>query len=911
MKKKIFLLTILIALLLVACGGADPTPTLAPTAETPATEVPATAVPPTDVPPTVAAETEPPAETESVLDSMEHVPDPNLIDITWQWEKRDNPDGSNLITVPNPENYTLFFNADGTFTAMLDCNSGSGRYATTGTGSIFMELGPMTLVACGPESLDGGMANMFGPAQSYQISADGNVLTFSWAAGGPVDTYRNAAAGEEAESAVQAIPPDAIQINLNGLAETFSWQIMPASDIPPGPSGQGFPAHILLTFDGDTPEDVLANNGRRMYIFPTQEYIALYDAAGSPVVADQVAILEQLIATASGRTDLPSDPMPLLPPPNSFMNRWAQFSDLNFGVGSGVRYVSDSPFRQAIGPWTNETTAYYYEGLTSNGRFYVSLIWPVSTESLPNTAADVPADVEAQALDPETYPVYLQTTKDTLNALAPAGWTPDLAQLDTLVQSITFPTEAAASLTGTTWEWVSLTDPLGETVVNDPTRYTVRFNEDGTAVITADCNNVAAEYTATAEGSLTITLGPSTLALCPEDSQDQQFLTGLENAALYFFQEGDLYIDMFADGGTLQFQAQQTVDLPEPAAGEPTATVTAPDGIFLRSGPGTDYPSLGAASFGESGRVIGRSQDGQWWVVEVPELPDGQAWVAAAFVDVENVDNVPVIPAPALAPAFVGTTWYWVSLTTPVEQINVIEPGATNITFNADGTAGFNTDCNTGLASWRADDNTIAITVNQISLAPCAENTQEPLFVDSLENAAIYFLQDGELFLDLVADGGTMRFSTKPIAAGDGGGAGDGEATPTPPGAADSALGINFQVVSFGPAGAETPVLPGTTLTALFDETQVSGTAGCNSYAAPLTPVDDYFTIGLPAVTLQFCAEPAGIMEQETAFLAALTGVDGFEWTSQVVNEETVVTAGQLLYTLADGTPGIINLIAQ
>jgi heat shock protein HslJ len=912
MKQKTILLTFILVLVLAACGGEDPTPTPVPVTETPAAaEVAPTAVPPTEVPPTVpptaAPATDTPAAESSPLDTMTHVPDPNLVNITWQWQQRDNPDGSNLITVPNPENYTLLFNEDGTFNAQIDCNNAGGGYASSGDGGIFMELGPMTRAACGPESLDNDMINMFGPAQNYRFEEDGNVLVFSWVAGGPVDTFRNAAA-EEGEIGVRTIPPDAIQMNMNGLAETYSWQIVEASEIPPGPGGQGFPVHIFLTFDNETPEQVLANNGRRMYIFPVEEYIALYDAAGNTIVADQVTRLEQLIAEAPGRAELPGDPMPLLPPPSSFMDRWAQFSDLDFGVGTGVRYVSDSPNRQQIGPWTNDVTAYYYEGLTSNGRFYVSLYWPVSTAALPNTAAEVPADVNAQATNPETYPGYLQATKDTLNALTPAEWAPDLSQLDVLVQSLTFPTEAAPSLTGTTWEWFSLTNPLGVTAVNDPSRYTVRFNEDGTAVIKADCNDVAGTYTATDEGALAITLGPSTLALCPEDSQDQQFLTGLENAAVYFFQEGDLFIDMFADGGTLRFRPQQLVELPPPAAGEPTATVTAPDGIFLRAGPGTDYPSLGVAAFGETGKVIGRSQDGQWWVVETPNLPEGQAWVSAAFVEVENVDNVPVVAAPPLTPAFVGSTWYWVSLTTPVEQVPAGKPGQTFILFNADGTANFNTDCNVGIAAYQTEGSSISITVQQISLAACPEDSQEQLFLNALENAAIYFLQDGDLFIDLVADGGTMRFSPQPASGGDTGDTGDtGDNQPVA-----GAQGVTFQVVSFGPLGAEAPPLPGTTITALFTAAQVSGSAGCNSYTAPLTPVENYFTVGLPAVTASLCTDPAGIMEQETAFLAALQGVNGFEWVSQTFEDgRVVVTSGQLFYTLTDGTEGVMNLVAQ
>ena len=43
-----------------------------------------------------------------------------------------------MFKVPNPENYSLFFNADQTFSAQLDCNNGAGEYVTDGKGNIFM-----------------------------------------------------------------------------------------------------------------------------------------------------------------------------------------------------------------------------------------------------------------------------------------------------------------------------------------------------------------------------------------------------------------------------------------------------------------------------------------------------------------------------------------------------------------------------------------------------------------------------------------------------------------------------------------------------------------------------------------------------------------------------------------------------
>jgi len=53
------------------------------------------------------------------------------------------------------------------------------------------------------------------------------------------------------------------------------------------------------------------------------------------------------------------------------------------------------------------------------------------------------------------------------------------------------------------------------------------------------------------------------------------------------------------------------VDPPDPEPGEPSAAVIAPDGAFIRSGPGTLYPSMGLAPQGAIGAVVGISVDTQ------------------------------------------------------------------------------------------------------------------------------------------------------------------------------------------------------------------------------------------------------------------------------------------------------------
>ena len=927
-RPKLLTILLILALLIVACSEEEPTATPVPPTEAP-TEVPTEAAVeeapttmPTEIPPTEVPPTQEPA---SPLDGMDHVADPLLIDKTWQWERRDDSSGNTMISVPDPSAYTIVFNEDGTFKAVLDCNSASGSYATPSPGSIYMELGAVTAAACEPGSLEGQMADMFGPAQDYRFEDDGAVLVFSWAAGGPVDYYRDAAAEmAAAEVDLEAIPPDSIQMDLNGLAESYAWVVEPGSQPSPGPGGGGMPPHILLTFDGESPEDALANQGPRMYIFPTQAYISLYESQDNPIVAQQVTRLEELISSAEDRAELPESPMPLLPPPSSFMDRWVQFSDQAFGVGQGVRYVSDSPFRQQLGPWTNETTSYYYEGLTDNGVFYVSLVWPVSTESLPNTPADVPEDVQAVASDPETSPAYQQEVKDTLNPLLPADWSPDLAQLDAMVASLAFPTEAGPSLTGTTWQWVELVIPNGEVVEPpDPSVYTILFNEatdgQGQAEIQADCNTIGATYT-TDNSTIDITLGPSTLAECGEDSLGGRYLSSLEAAAIYFFQDGDLYMDLMFDSGTMRFsdgsvaESPETTpdETPEPPTepGTATGTIIAPDGVWVRSGPGTEYPTLGAIAFDVTVTVTGRDESGAWWQIERPTFPPSEGWVAADFVEVTGGENVPVVEAPSPGTGLEGITWQWLSTVTPEEEITVNDPTRYTVVFNAttdgEGSAQIKADCNNVGATYTVDESAISITLGPSTRVACPEDSLDQQFLTGLENAALFFFEGDDLLIDMVADGGTMRFSP----------AGSQGVTAAPPASSpelpvSSAQGINFELVSFGPEGSEQSVLPGTQITAAFGDTQVSGSAGCNDYTAPLTPVDDYFTVGPIAATAKVCSEPAGIMDQEQAYLTALEGTDGYLWISQPVEGGSVITAGRLSYTLSDGTTGLINYVAR
>jgi heat shock protein HslJ len=84
--------------------------------------------------------------------------------------------------------------------------------------------------------------------------------------------------------------------------------------------------------------------------------------------------------------------------------------------------------------------------------------------------------------------------------------------------------EPATTIDGVIWEWLSVKNKATNetTTVSDPENYTLIFNADGTLTGKADCNEFAGTYTT--EGGFFITLGPSTMAFCGEESLDVQYL---------------------------------------------------------------------------------------------------------------------------------------------------------------------------------------------------------------------------------------------------------------------------------------------------------------------------------------------------------------------------------------------------
>ncbi|MDX1436673.1 MAG: META domain-containing protein [Anaerolineales bacterium] len=76
-----------------------------------------------------------------------------VLNMTWYWTALIEQNPASQSVVPDPQNYTIIFNEDGTVNVKADCNQAQGTYSTE-TGGLMIALGPTTMVFCGEESLD-------------------------------------------------------------------------------------------------------------------------------------------------------------------------------------------------------------------------------------------------------------------------------------------------------------------------------------------------------------------------------------------------------------------------------------------------------------------------------------------------------------------------------------------------------------------------------------------------------------------------------------------------------------------------------------------------------------------------------------------------------------------------------------
>jgi len=121
---------------------------------------------------------------------------------------------------------------------------------------------------------------------------------------------------------------------------------------------------------------------------------------------------------------------------------------------------------------------------------------------------------------------------------------------------------SAGPLADTEWrlvEFQSMDDAQGTTRPDDPKRYTMQLNGDGTVTMSLNCNRATGTWTAKPAGdgaSGQFAFGPlaMTRAFCPPPSMDGQIAAQAGFIRSYLLKDGRLYLSLMADGGTYAWE---------------------------------------------------------------------------------------------------------------------------------------------------------------------------------------------------------------------------------------------------------------------------------------------------------------------------------------------------------------------
>jgi hypothetical protein len=216
-----------------------------------------------------------------------------------------------------------------------------------------------------------------------------------------------------------------------GLASGLSGAQMPRADGSDMPTWGLTPGHTELTLEGYALQEKF--HQPRFYLYPAAGYAEL-----NPLVAQNIQILTSILKDPCAT--LAAEQLPKIPFFNAQQVFASNIQTMAFQNGHGVRSLTE--YGQYPAPANNVELFYHFQGLTSDGAFYIIAILPITAqglgESLDPTQASAIDGVEYPKLD-DTNPDwqgYYGAVINHLNGTLPEAFAPTLNQLDMLIQSV-------------------------------------------------------------------------------------------------------------------------------------------------------------------------------------------------------------------------------------------------------------------------------------------------------------------------------------------------------------------------------------------------------------------------------------------------------------------------------------------
>jgi len=215
-----------------------------------------------------------------------------------------------------------------------------------------------------------------------------------------------------------------------GVASGVSGSQLPRVDAAEAAWWQLTPGHTQLQLEGY----LLQGKSRQpqIFVYPAQGYAELYTGAFESI---------RRLDNIHGDPDSPFSPeqLPAVPFFNEKQVFASNIQSISFQNGWGVRFLTE--YAQYADSANNQDLFYHFQGMTSDGAYYVLAILPITIPSLAETSdggavlppGGIPypyfADPNADKL------AYYTAVTELLNASSPEMFAPSITRLDALIQS--------------------------------------------------------------------------------------------------------------------------------------------------------------------------------------------------------------------------------------------------------------------------------------------------------------------------------------------------------------------------------------------------------------------------------------------------------------------------------------------
>ena len=469
----------------------------------------------------------------------------------------------------------------------------------------------------------------------------------------------------------------------------------------------------------------------------------------------------------------------------------------------------------------------------------------------------------------------------------------------------------APQLTGTVWKWTgSIFNDGKQNTPDDANKYLLQFLPEGRVSIKADCNQVGGTYTVK-DNQLSITTGPSTLVACPPGSSDQEYLRQLGLVSSYFIKDGNLVLEFKLDSGSMTFAPSA----PGGLAGSAWNVVSYNNGKQAVVSLLADTTI--SLNFGTDGRVSGNAGCNEYTgsyttggsnlyvsalatTFKLCHKPDGvmvqeQQYVTAlssastyeiagdTLTIRDGSGAMQVVAKPNAPQGLAGTAWDVTGYNNGKQAVvSLLNGTAITLNFGADKQVNGSSGCNNYSGGFESTAATLKVgplaATQKACTTPEGVMVQEQQYLTALQNSATYEVSGSTLTIR-DSSGAMQVTATK-------------RAPATLAGTAWNVTNYNNAKQAVVGLAADTKI----TLNFGADKT-VSGNAGCNTYNGGYESTDKTLKVGPLASTRMACEKPAGVMEQEALYLAALQNAATYDISGNTLTIRDASGAMQVVAT--------------